>query len=78
MLSRAVGPALLLVAFGIAVPASAQDAEVPEQITEVNQGFDLLDEDRRKDIIEFYDDFWEVIDDPKEFEDEIVDDCRTW
>ena len=40
------------------------------------QGYEDFDEDDAEDMIEFFEDFWEVTEDPDEFEDEIIDDCR--
>lgn len=39
-------------------------------------GFEDFDEDDAKDALEYYEDFWEIIDDPEEFEDKILDECR--
>lgn len=39
-------------------------------------GFEQFDEDDAEDMLDFLEDFWEVVDDPEEFEDEILDDCR--
>lgn len=39
-------------------------------------GFEHYDEDDAKDSIEYLEDFWKVVDDPDEFEDEILDNCR--
>ena len=40
------------------------------------RGFERFDEDDAKNALKFYQNFYKVIDDPEEFEDEIVDDCR--
>lgn len=40
-------------------------------------GFEQFDADDAKDTLEFLENFWKVIDDPGEFEDEILDDCRS-
>ncbi|HIF07265.1 MAG TPA: hypothetical protein EYQ64_10040 [Gemmatimonadetes bacterium] len=29
-----------------------------------------------EDALDYFEDFWRVIDDPDEFQDEIIDDCR--
>jgi hypothetical protein len=62
-------------------PAAVQrfaDARVP--ITTLYDdfaalGFEDFDADDAKSTLEFYEDFWEVVDDPEEFEDEVVDAC---
>ncbi len=36
----------------------------------------MHEEDDIEDALDYFEDFWEVIDDPEEFEDEIIDDCR--
>lgn len=40
------------------------------------RGFENFDEDDAEDMIDFLEDFWEVMEDPDEFEDEIIDECR--
>lgn len=40
------------------------------------RGYEDFDQDDAEDMIEYFEDFWEVVDDPGEFEDEILDDCR--
>jgi hypothetical protein len=48
-----------------------------QEIVDLYRSFELYqDRDRAEDALEFYEDFWEVMEDPDEFEDEIVDDCR--
>jgi len=39
-------------------------------------GFEHFDADDAKDAIEFFDDFYEVVDDPDRFTSKILDDCR--
>lgn len=39
-------------------------------------GLEQFDEDDAKDALKYFEDFYKVVDDPEEFEDEIVDDCR--
>ena len=41
-------------------------------------GFEQFDEDDAKDALKFYENFYKVVDDADEFEDEILDDCRSW
>ena len=40
-------------------------------------GYEEFDDDDAEDAIDYFEDFWKVIDDPEEFEDEIVDECRS-
>ena len=40
------------------------------------QGYEQFDEDDAEDMLEFFEDFWKVVDDPEEFEDEIIEECR--
>jgi len=46
-----------------------------EDIRDLYLGFELHEEDDRRDRLEYFEDFYEVINDPAEFEDEILDDC---
>lgn len=60
--------------------AVARFAEVRDQVTALYNdfaalGFEHFDADDAKDALEFYDDFWKVVDDPGEFEDEILNAC---
>ena len=62
-------------------PAVARFQETRDEITALYQdfatlGFEQFDADDAKDALEFFEDFYEVVDDPDEFEDEILDDCR--
>lgn len=62
-------------------PAAVQRfADARDEITALYddfaaRGFEDFDADDAKDALEFYEGFWEVVDDPGEFEDEIVDAC---
>jgi len=47
-----------------------------QEISDLYHGFELHEEDDIEDALEYYENFWKVIDDPEEFEDEIIDDCR--
>jgi hypothetical protein len=42
------------------------------------RGYEQFDEDRAEDSIKYFENFWKVVDDPEEFEDEILRDCRPW
>ena len=49
-----------------------------EEIARLYSSFELYDNpDHAEDALEYYEDFWEVIDDPAEFEDQILDECRN-
>ncbi len=48
-----------------------------QEIWDLYEGFEPHEEDDIEDALEYYEDFWKVIDDPEEFEDEILDDCRN-
>jgi hypothetical protein len=41
-------------------------------------GFEQWDEDRAEDSLKYFEDFWKVVDNPKEFESKILRDCREW
>jgi hypothetical protein len=63
--------------------AVARFAETRSEIEGLHQdfaarGFEQFDADDAKDALEFYEDFYKVVDDPEEFEDEVVSDCRNW
>ena len=48
-----------------------------EEIARLYSGFELYDDpDHAEEALEYYEDFWKIIDDPGEFEDEILDKCR--
>jgi len=48
-----------------------------QQIEDLYRGFALYqDENDARDALDYYEDFWKVIDDAREFEDEILDKCR--
>lgn len=52
-------------------------AEMEAVVREFAQrGYEQFDEDDAKKVIEFLEDFYEVVDDPKRFKDRITDDCR--
>ncbi len=58
-------------------PFSAARPNIEAMITEFGAlGYERFDEDDAEDMLDFFEDFWKVVDDPEEFEDEIVDDCR--
>ena len=40
------------------------------------RGYENFEPDDAEDMLEFFEDFWEVMEDPEEFEDEILDECR--
>ena len=48
-----------------------------QELQDLYQSFQLHEEDDIEDALDYFEDFWKVIDDPEEFEDEIIDDCRN-
>ncbi len=40
-------------------------------------GFEQFDEDDAEKALKYFENFYKVVDDPEEFEDEIIDDCRS-
>jgi len=57
-------------------PVAALFGEKRDEIEDLYRSFELHDEDDIEDALDYYQNFWKVIDDPDEFEDEILDDCR--
>ncbi len=62
-------------------PAVAPFAAARDEIVELYASFGALgledfDEGDAEDGLKYYEDFWKVVDDPEEFQDEIVDECR--
>jgi hypothetical protein len=56
--------------------AASMFAGKREQIEEIYRSFPLYAEPSQAEkALEYYEDFWEVIADEDEFEDEIIDDC---
>jgi hypothetical protein len=49
-----------------------------QAIWDLYQSFELLEENEIEDALEFYEDFYEVLNDEDEWEDEILDECRSW
>ncbi len=48
-----------------------------EALWDLYIGFERLEEDRREDALEFYEDFYETLNDERKFEREVTDKCRT-
>ena len=48
------------------------------EIIALYEGFETLKEDRRKDVLRFYEDFWEMIDDERAFDRQILRNCKNW
>jgi hypothetical protein len=48
------------------------------EIIALYEGFDLLEEDTRNDVLEFYEEFWEMMEDEEKLEREILRDCVDW
>ncbi len=47
-----------------------------QELQDLYQSFQLHEEDDIEDALDYFEDFWKVIDDPEEFEHEIIDNCR--
>ena len=63
-------------------PAVEVYATTRQEIRDVYEGFGSLgleqfDEDDAEDALKYFDNFYKVVDDADEFEDEIIDDCRS-
>jgi hypothetical protein len=48
------------------------------EVIALYEGFDALEEDSRNDVLEFYEDFWEMMDDERLFERHILRSCQNW
>ncbi len=48
------------------------------EIIALYEGFETLNEDRSKDVLKFYEDFWEMMDDERRFDRQILRNCQTW
>jgi hypothetical protein len=60
-------------------PFREHRAEIEQLYTDFAAlGYEQFDMDRAEDSLEYFEDFWKVVDDPEEFEDEILGECRTW
>ena len=60
-------------------PFREHRAEIEQLYTDfARHGFEEWDEDRTKDSIDYFEDFWKVVDDAEEFEKKITRDCRPW
>lgn len=58
-------------------PFASKRADIEAMINDfAAQGYERFDEDDAEDMLDFFEDFWKVVDDPEEFEDEIIDECR--
>jgi len=49
-----------------------------EAIRALYEGFDLLEEGDAKDVLGFYDGFFEILADDRRFDRQIVQKCRSW
>lgn len=47
-------------------------------ITALYEGFEWLQEDRREDVLKFYEEFWEMMDDKGKFDRQILGNCQSW
>lgn len=48
------------------------------EIIALYEGFETLKEDRRNDVLKFYEEFWEMMEDEGRFERQILRNCQTW
>ena len=48
------------------------------EIIALYEGFEALNEDRRKDVLKFYEEFWEMMEEERMFERQILRNCQTW
>ena len=46
-----------------------------QAVADLYAGFGLLDEDDRADALKYYDEFWEVLNDEREYQRRIIDRC---
>lgn len=59
-------------------PLSAFFTSKKAEITALYEGFETLKEDRRNDVLKFYEEFWEMMEDEGRFERQILRNCQTW
>lgn len=60
-------------------PFREHRAEIEALYTDfLGHGFEHWDEERAEDAIDYFEDFWKVVDEADDFEDEIIRDCRPW
>ena len=48
-----------------------------DALWDLYMSFELLEENRREDAVKYYEDFYEMLDDEGDFEDDILDACRN-
>ncbi len=48
------------------------------EIIALYEGFEMLRENRRNDVLKFYEDFWEMMDDERRFDRQILRNCKNW
>ncbi len=48
------------------------------EIIALHEGFEALKEDHRQDMLKFYEDFWEMMEDERKFDSKILRNCKTW
>jgi len=51
--------------------------EQRDTLWDLYMSFELLEEGRREDAVEYYEDFYDMLNDEGDFEDDILDDCRN-
>jgi hypothetical protein len=49
-----------------------------QAVWDLYEGFTMMDENHREDALEFFEEFFEVMDDPDKFDREIARVCRDW
>jgi hypothetical protein len=57
-------------------PIAALFTSKRQQLEQLYTSFPLLEDDDAAEALDYLEDFWEVLEDPGEFEDEIVEACR--
>jgi hypothetical protein len=48
------------------------------EIIALYEGFEGLRENRRNDVLKFYEDSWEMMDDERRFDRQILRNCKNW
>ena len=48
------------------------------EIVALHEGFEILEEDRREEMLKFYEDFCEMMDTEQKFDSQILRNCKNW
>jgi len=48
------------------------------EIIALHEGFEILQEDGREEMLKFYEDFWRMMDDERRFDRQILRNCKNW